>query len=190
MNILKLMVFVFLCASGCKLLSATLPFRLGDILSTEISRNKVVIRNMGKYDYDFKFKHYVYAVVAFTLHKGRSLSIYDFELKFKDKAYKCVALAIGNGAFDVKRWHLTKTNPKMIYSLLFILDSEVFGNAKKTISATLVYTLSKSGQVNYELPFKFINYDKLTTVGKIPVNGVFPKIKIDTSRKAAGSSEK
>ena len=178
MNTLKLLIFTFLCASSFELLSATLPFRLGEILSAEISRNKVVIKNMNSSDYDFKFKHYAYAVVVLKLHKGRSLSTYDFKLNFKDQTYKCIALKSGSESFDTKRWQLVKTNPKTIYSLLFIMDSELLGNAKKELPLTLVYSLVNSGQVSCKVPFKFINYDNLTQLSKIPASGIFPKTKI------------
>jgi len=179
MNTLKLLIFTFLCASSFELLSATLPFRLGDILSAEISRNRVVIKNMNSADYNFKFKHYAYAVVFLKLHKGRSLSIYDFKLNFKEKTYKCIALRSGNESFDTKKWHLAKTDPKTIYSLLFIVDSETLGNAKKKLPVILIYSLVNSGQVNREVMFKFVNYDDLTPLNKIPANGIFPKIKIE-----------
>ncbi|MDD5698509.1 MAG: hypothetical protein PHH77_07815 [Victivallaceae bacterium] len=190
MNILKLLILVFLCGWSLKSPGATIPFRLGEILSAEISRNKVTVRNLDKYDYAFKFRHYAYAVVAVRLHPGRSLGIYDFQLKFKGKVYKCVALQINGGYFDADRWQMLNTNPETIYSLLFILDSEVFGNAKKTLSATLVYVLNNSGQTDYPLPFKFINYDPLTAAEAIPKNGIFQKIKVDTRRKVTGSSFK
>ena len=182
MNTLKLFIFAFLCVSSFELLSDTLPFRLGEILSAEISRNKVVIKNMNSSDYDFKFKYYAYAVVALKLHKGRSLGIYDFKLKLKDKIYKCIALKSGNKFFDTRKWQLVRTNPKTIYSLLFIIDSEVLGNAKKKLPVTLIYSLANSGQLNYKVPFNFINYDDLTQLDKIPANGIFPKIKIKTQK--------
>lgn len=178
MNTLKLLIFTFLCVSSFELLSATLPFRLGNILSAEISRNKVVIRNMNSSDYDLKFRYYAYAVVFLKLHKGRSLSIYDFKLNFKGKNYKCIALRAGNKAFDTQKWQLTKTDPETIYSLLFIIDSELLGNAKKKLPLTLVYSLFNSGYVNCKVPFQFVNYDNLTQVDQIPANGVFARIKI------------
>ncbi|MFA6716596.1 MAG: hypothetical protein WC082_10315 [Victivallales bacterium] len=167
-----------------------MPFRLGNILSAEISRDKTVIKNLGSFDYDFGFRHHAYAVIAVKLHNERTLSIYDFKLKFKDRLYKCVALRTGNGSFDAEKWLLQKTDAKTIYSILFILDSEALGNAKKTVPATLVYTLNNSGQTNYEIPFNFINYDKLTQVTKIPASGVFPKVKIDTRKKNQGSQKR
>ena len=178
MNTLKLLIFTFACALSFKLLSAPHPFRLGNILSAEISRNKVVIKNMDSSDCDFKFKHYAYAVIFLKLHKGRSLSIYDFKLNFKDKTYKCIALRSGNESFDTKKWQLVKTDPNTIYSLLFIINSELLGNAKKKLPLTLVYSLVNSGQVNCELPFQFVNYDNLTQVNQIPANGIFDKITI------------
>jgi hypothetical protein len=190
MNIRKLLIFAFLCAASFELLSATLPFRLGNILSAEISRNKVVIKNMNPLDYDFKFKHYAYAVVVLKLHKGRTLSVYDFKLNFKDKAYKCIALREGSKAFDTKNWHVVKTDTKTIYSLLFIIDSEVLGNAKKELPLTLVYSLFNSGQVNRKVPFKFVNYDNLTPLNKIPANGIFPKIKIKSRKTFPNKAKK
>jgi hypothetical protein len=160
-----------------------MPFRFGNILSAEISRDRVTVKNLNDQDYNFGFKHYAYAVVAVKLYKGRSLSIYDFNLKFNDKVYKCVALRTGKGRFDAANWQLTLTSPDTIYSLLFIMDSEEFGNAKKTVTATLLYNLSNSGQTSYEIPFKFINYDKLTKAEDIPESGVFPEVKIDTRKK-------
>ena len=189
MNMLKLVILIFLCGSGFELLSDTLPFRLGNVLSAEITRNPIVIKNMDNDFYDFDFKHYAYAVVFVKLHKGRSLSIYDFKLEYEDKTYPCVALRAGNGFFDIEQWKFTKTNPETIYSLLFILNSDAFGNAQKTVQAKLVYALNKSGHVSYELPFNFLNYHELTEVGKVPANGVFPKVEINTGRNS-DSSEK
>ena len=190
MNILKLSILIFVCASSFKSLSATLPFRLGNILSAEISRNKVVIKNIGPFDYNFKFKHYAYAVVAVRLHKGRTISIYDFKLNFKDKTYKCVALRAGDEAFDTKKWQFIKTNPKTIYSLLFIMNSDDLGNAKKKLPLTLIYSLIDSGQTNYKIPFKFINYDILTRTDKIPTNGIFVKPKSTPRKTVSNKSEK
>jgi len=190
MNIIKLLIFVLLCGSSFELLSATIPFRLGKFLSAEISRNKVTIKNFHSFDYNIKFKHYAYAVVTFKLDKGRTIGIYDFKLKFKNKQYKCIALRAGNKNFDTKNWQLAKTSPKTVYSLLFIIDSEVLGNAKKTLPAKLLYTLNKSGRVNYELPFKFVNYDNLTQVEKIPANGAFPEIGTKKKKKSSGNAKK
>jgi hypothetical protein len=188
MKIFQLLLFVLLSSTGFELLAATRAFRLGDVLSAEISRNNVAIKNFDKKDYPFSFNHYAYALVAVKLHKGRSLSIHDFSLKFKNKTYKCFALSSGNDSFDAKNWQLTKTDPKTVYALLFILDSDIFGSAKKNIPLTLVYNLSKTGQVNCQLPFKFINYDKLTSVRKIPTKGIFSRVQIDTNKKVSRRS--
>lgn len=176
MNLIKLLIFTLLCASSFEMAGATIPFRLGNFLSAEISRNKVTIKNFDSFNYNIKFKHYAYAVVTFRLDKGRTISIYDFKLALKGEQYKCIALRSGDKNFDTKNWHITKTSPKTVYSLLFIVDSEVLGNAKKTLPAELLYTLTKSGQTEYELPFNFINYTDLTQIDKIPSNGLFPEI--------------
>lgn len=182
MNIIKLLILVILCTSGFELLSASIPFRLGQFLSAEISRNKVTIKNFDSADYDLKLKHYAYALVTFKLDKGRSVSVYDFKLKFKGEQYKCIAIRSGTKAFNTKNWRFSKTSPQTIYSFLFIINSEDLGNAKKTISAKLLYTLNSSGKVSYELPFKFVNYSNLTKVNKIPIDGTFPKVEIITKK--------
>ena len=183
MNKIKLIIFVILCAVSFELLSATIPFRLGEILSAEISRNKVTIKNLNAADYNIKFKHYAYAVVALKLQPGRSISIYDFKLKFKNKEYKCVALRSGSKHFNTKNWQFSKTSPRVLYSLLFIVNSEYLGNAKKTLTADLLYALNKSGKFDYPLPFKFVNYTNLTQASKIPAGGIFPKVEIETKKK-------
>jgi hypothetical protein len=170
--------------------AATRSFRIGEVLSTEISRHKMFIKNLGKYDYDFEFKYHAYAVVVFKLLKGRTVSIYDFKLKYEGKLYKCIALRAGNTPFDTEKWQITDTDPKTVYSMLFILDSEAFGNAKKKVNAELVYALNNSGKINYELPFEFINYDELTSVDDIPQKGIFPEIKIDKERNSTGKTKK
>ena len=190
MNIKKLIIFVILCAASFELLSATMPFRLGQILSAEISRNKVTIRNLNSKDYGINFKHYAYAVVAFKLQPGRSISIYDFKLKLKNKKYKCIALRAGARHFDTKNWQLVKTSPKTLYSLLFIVNSEDLGNARKTIQANLLYTLNNSGQADYEVPFKFVNYADLTQVSRIPEGGAFPKVEIKTKKTLLEKTDK
>ena len=182
MNVIKLLILVLLCTSGFELLSASIPFRLGQILSAEISRNKVTIKNFNSSDYELKLKHYAYAVVTFKLDKGRSVSIYDFKLEFKGEQYKCIAIRSGAKAFNTKNWQFVKTSPKTIYSFLFIINSADLGNAKKTVPATLLYTLNKSGKVNYELPFKFVNYSNLTQTDKIPIDGTFPNVKIASKK--------
>lgn len=182
MNIIKLLILFILCTSGFELLSASIPFRLGQILSAEISRNKVTIKNFNSADYDLKLKHYAYALVTFKLNKGRSVSIYDFKLEFKDEQYKCIAIRSGDETFNTKNWRFIKTSPQTIYSFLFIINSEDLGNAKKTITATLLYTLNNSGKVNYVLPFNFVNYSNLTQLDKIPIDGTFPKVKIITKK--------
>ncbi|MDD5597759.1 MAG: hypothetical protein PHV82_07425 [Victivallaceae bacterium] len=179
----RLLILFFFFTLCLQLPGTPIPFRIGNILSAEISRDKTAIKNLGPFDHDFGFRHYAYAVVAVKLHKGRTLSIYDFRLKFKDKLYKCVAMRTGGGSFDADKWLLLKTNPQTIYSILFILDSEALGNAKKTVPATLIYALDTSGQTSCEVPFNFINYDKLTKVENIPGSGAFPKVKIDTRKK-------
>ena len=178
MNVIKLLILVLLCSSGFELMSASIPFRLGKILSAEISRNKVNVKNFNSADYDLKLKHYAYAVVACKLDKGRSVSIYDFKLEFNNEKYKCIAIRSGTKAFDTKNWQFVKTSPRTIYSFLFIINSEDLGNAKKTVTAALFYTLNNSGKVNYKLPFKFVNYSNLTQVNRIPINGTFPKVDI------------
>jgi hypothetical protein len=183
MNTIKTLILVVLCSLSFQLLAVTIPFRLGDLLSAEISRNKVVIKNLNAADYDINFKHYAYAVVTFKLQKGRSISIHDFKLKLKYRSYRCVAMRSGNRTFDTKNWKLNKTLTGKLYSLLFIIDSETLGNAKKTVPANLVYNLNNSGRVNYELPFKFVNYDNLTPVYKIPAGGMFTKTKISSPEK-------
>ena len=185
MKIFQLLLIVLLSSAGFELLGATRAFRLGDILSAEISRNKVNIKNFNANDYPFNFNHYAYALVAVKLHKGRSISIHDFSLKFKGKIYNCFAVSSDNASFNVRKWHITKTNPKIVYALLFILDSDIFGNAKKNIPLTLIYNLNKAGQVSSTLPFKFINYDKLTSVQKIPSKGIFSRVKIDINKKTS-----
>lgn len=186
----KLLILTFLAILSLQLQGAPMPFRFGNILAAEISRDKITVRNLGELGYDFWFRHYAYAVVAVQLDKGRTLSIYDFNLQFKDKVYKCVALRAGGGSFDSRNWQLAETDPQTIYSLLFILDSETLGNAKKTVSGTLLYALNNTGQTSYKIPFKFINYDKLTQVQNIPKSGVFPEVKIDTRKKKPENPEK
>ena len=182
MKMIKILIFLLICTSEFGLSSAPRPFRLGEILSAEISRNKVTIKNFFAADYSLNIKYYAYALVACKLDKGRSISIYDFKLEFKNKKYKCIAIRSGSKPFDTKNWQFTKTSPNTIYSLLFIINSEELGNAKKTLSARLFYTLHNSGQVNYDLPFNFVNYTDLTEVDKIPKNGTFPKIEIKTGK--------
>ena len=190
MGIFKTLALTLLCALGLQLSGAPIPFRLGDILNAEISRNKVNINNLKTIDYDFKFKHYAYAILVFKLYKGRSISTYDFILKLNGKEYKCIAVRTGDQVFDTKKWQFTETSPDKIYSLLFIVDSETLGNAKKTMPATLIYTLSKSGKTNYEIPFKFINYTNLTETDKIPPNGVFPKVEVKNIKKSPNKAQK
>ncbi|MDD5727042.1 MAG: hypothetical protein PHV59_00625, partial [Victivallales bacterium] len=101
----------------------------------------------------------------------------------------CVALRKGNGMFNAKDWEIKNTDPATLYSLLFIIDSEAFGNAKKTLTITLSYDLIKGRLETYNLPFQFINYDNLTPPDRIPAEGVFPEIKIDTTRKPASEPE-
>jgi hypothetical protein len=167
---------------GFTVSAALFPLRIGGVVSAEITRTEIPVKNLGKYDYVFPFKHKAYAVVAIKLHKGRSIGIYDFKLKYKGESYKCIALRKGNGTFDAKLWEIKKTDPDTVYSLLFVVDSEVFGNAKTTLTATLLYDLKPNSRENYELPFKFINYDKLTPVDKIPGTGVYPEVKIETRK--------
>lgn len=190
MTIFKTLVFIILCGLSLQLPGATIPFRLGQILSAEISRNKVDIRNLKAIDYDFKFKHYAYAVVAFKLYEGRTVSIYDFVLNLEGKEYKCVAVRSGSGFFDTKKWQFTKTSPDTVYSLLFIVDSETLGNAKRTMPGNLVYALNKNGKSSYEIPFKFINYSNLTEINNIPSDGIFPKVEIKGVTKSSNKAEK
>ncbi len=190
MSIFKTLAFTILCALTLQLSGAPIPFRLGQVLSAEISRNKVNIKNLKAVDYDFKFKHYAYAVVTFKLYKDRTISIYDFILSLKDKEYKCVAVCAGNMVFDTDKWEFKKSSPDKIYSLLFIVDSETLGNAKRTMPGTLIYTLNKSGKSSYEIPFKFINYTDLTAADKIPSNGIFPEVEIKGIKKSTDKAEK
>ena len=190
MSIIKTLAFVILCGLSFQLSGATIPFRLGQILTAEISRNTVTVNNLKTIDYDFNFKHYAYAVVVFKLNKGRSISIYDFILNLNDKEYKCVAMRAGSKNFDTRNWKSARTSPKTLYSLLFIVDSNVLGNAKKTIPANLIYTLNKSGQTSYELPFKFINYVALTKINNIPPSGIFPRVKIKNIKTPLGKAKK
>ena len=180
--------FVLLTA-GFTASAALFPLRIGGVVSAEITRNQIPVRNLGKYDYVFSFKHKAYAVVAIKLHKGRSIGIYDFKLEYKGKSYKCIALRKGNGAFDAKLWEVKKTDPNTIYSLLFVIDSEVFGNAKTTLTATLLYDLKPNSRESYELPFQFVNYDKLTPADKLPKAGVYPKVEIKTEKNTAAASK-
>ena len=145
---------------------------------------------MNAIDYNLKFKHYAYAVVILKLHKGRSLGIYDFKLNLIGNTYQCIAMRTANRNFDTKNWEFTKTSPKTLYSLLFIVDSETLGNAKRTIKANLLYALNKSGKSSYEIPFKFINYVNLTQISKIPKNGIFPKVEIKNTKISPGNVKK
>ena len=186
MNMTKYLIIALVCAANLKAAAATIPFRLGEILSSEISRKEVKIKNIGKFDYKFDFKRKAYAVVAIKLHKGRSLSKYDFTLNYDGVSYKCVALRSGNGAFDAKKWQIKKTSPNVVYSLIFVMDSEVFGSAKKKLEATLEYVIDKSGQGNIKIPFQFVNYDALTSPSRIPAKGVYPKVEIKKKKKPSG----
>lgn len=190
MGIFKTFAFILLCGLSLQLSGAPIPFRPGRILDAEITRDKVDIRNLKTIDYDFKFKHYAYAIVVFKLYKGRTVSIYDFILDLEGKKYKCVAVRAGSRVFDTRKWQFTKTSPDTLYSFLFIVDSETLGNAKKTMPGTLIYALDKSGKTSYEIPFKFINYTNLTEIDKIPPDGVFPKVEIKGTRKSSGKAEK
>lgn len=190
MNIIKTLALLIFCILSFQLSGATIPFRLGEVLTAEISRNKVTIKNLNTSDYNLKFKHYAYAVVVFKLQKKRSISIYDFKLNLKGKAYKCIAIRAGNRHFDTKNWRFTKTSPKTLYSLLFIVNSDVLGNAKKMIPANLLYTLNKSGKTSYEIPFKFINYINLTPINRIPRDGTFPKVKIRNKTTSPGNTKR
>ena len=187
MNIIKTSALLIFCAFSFQLSGATIPFRLGEILSAEISRNKVTIKDLNAIDYNLKFKHYAYAVIVLKLHKGRSLSIYDFKLNLIDETYQCIAMSAADKTFDTKNWEFAKTSPKTLYSLLFIVDSETLGNAKRTITANLIYALNKSGRSSYEIPFKFINYVNLTQINKIPQDGIFPKVEIKNTKISPGN---
>ena len=176
----KILILFITVSAGFTASAALFPLRIGGVVSAEITRTQVPVKNLGKYDYDFPFKHKAYAIVAIKLHKGRSIGIYDFKLEYKGKDYKCIALRKGDGAFDTKLWEIRKTDPKTVYSLLFVVDSEVFGNAKTTLTATLLYNLKKTGRESYELPFQFMNYDKPTPIEKIPKTGVYPEVEIET----------
>ena len=184
---LILFTLFILMSAGFTASAALFQLRIGGVVSAEITRTQVPVKNLGKYDYVFPFKHKAYAVVAIKLHKGRSIGIYDFKLEYKGENYKCIALRKGNGAFDAKLWEIKKTDPNTIYSLLFVVDSEVFGNAKTTLAATLLYKLKPNSRESYTFPFKFVNYDKLTSFEKIPKAGVFPEVKIETQKKTTAA---
>jgi hypothetical protein len=45
-----------------------------------------------------------FAVAAFSLLQGRTLSKYDYRIDAGGKAYECLGLAAGDGPFDARRW--------------------------------------------------------------------------------------
>lgn len=141
-------------------------FRLGWLISSEISSQPVTVLNQVPYAFEEPSRNKAYAIVSVKLDSGRTLSIYDFSLVVNEKKYACVALRTGIGDFNAANWQTQDTSPKDIYSMLFIVDYPDLEYAKD-IKLNLRYNLAKNQVVEYSIPFKNLNNGDFTPVSTL-----------------------
>ena len=62
-------------------------FRLGWVISAEISSHSINVLNLNPYAFDEPAKNKAYAIISIKLDSGRTLSIYDFSLVVDGNKY-------------------------------------------------------------------------------------------------------
>ncbi len=146
-------------------------FRLGEILSAQMSKRMVTVANWNKLAFPIKYNSKIYAVVVVKLDKGRSLSIYDYSLKHAYDIFPCVAIRQGSGSFDGNIWQIDKNSKNELYSMLFIVNIPSYSSSAK-LNYTLIYNLSKSGIIKTDLNFENLYYSSFTAINSIPKTGL------------------
>lgn len=138
-------------------------FRLGWVVSAEISRRAVTVLNQNPYAFKEPENNKAYAIISVKLDSGRTLSIHDFSLIVSGNKYPCVALRTGISDFNAENWQILETSPKDIYSMLFIVDCPDLESGKE-IKLNLKYNIVKSQSTEYSIPFKNLNNADFTPV--------------------------
>ncbi len=141
-------------------------FRLGWVISAEISSHSVNVLNLNPFAFDEPAKNKAYAIISIKLDSGRTLSIYDFSLVVDGNKYPCVALRTGISDFNAENWQILETSPKEIYSMLFIVACPDLESAKD-VKLNLKYNIVQNQSIECLIPFKNLNNADFTPAGTL-----------------------
>ena len=142
-----LMTVALMAAFSASAKSADLGFRIGKVLSAEISSVPPEIISLDRYPNALPAKR-IYAVVVLKMTPNRSLSALDYSLVINKTTSPCIAIVCNMASF-VCDPEATYPSEKDYARLLFIIDANrvKLPAAGKTIKATLKTNIKNRNNV-------------------------------------------
>lgn len=160
---------MFLAAGEAAAKTVDLGFRIGKVISAEISGAPIEIIRQDQFPYPLPAKK-LYAVAALKMTSNRSLSSLDYSLVVNGKTYPCVAIVCNMAAFVCSPDAIFPSDND-IPRMLFVLDSTKIQlpPAGNTIRATLKSNLR--GRSSVTLNFLSLGSKPFSDCTKIPAAG-------------------
>ena len=179
---MKLMLFLVQLVLAAVLCGGTAGFRGGRILCAELSltdpASAITKAAADRYPVEVlpSAANRIYAAVTFKGHDGRKLSIHDYGIECFGRVYPCVAIRKGGAAFSGAPDAVFNMDPKVTYTMLFVLDSTLTG--QNDVEELTVRARFAEGPLSRQkVKFKNLRQTALTPPGRIPPAGLLTEKK-------------
>lgn len=150
------------------LYAETLRFRSGQVLSAEITTDKIKIGKINPDAPPAIPANPVYAVISVKLDELRAVSVFDYVLTSYGKEFPCVAIRTKN-SFEFAD---TAISAKGVIQLLFATDSLLVGKLPQE-TLILKSKFPPAGLHDCKILFTNIGKKAPMTISSVPADGTF-----------------